>query len=119
MNRRVLAVVPDLMFATRIAEAAKALPVRVEIVAADEVAGACRLAPRPDLVIVDLAAPGRPLETIRELKADPASSGIPILGCYPHVDQELRRAAETAGADRVVPRSAFVARLAEWLSGNP
>ena len=31
--------------------------------------------------------------------------GVPVLGFYPHTDAELRRVAEAAGVDLVVPRS--------------
>jgi hypothetical protein len=31
--------------------------------------------------------------------------GIPVLGFYPHTDNELRQTAEAAGVDLVVPRS--------------
>ena len=31
--------------------------------------------------------------------------GVPVLGFYPHTDADLRRTAESAGVDLVVPRS--------------
>jgi hypothetical protein len=31
--------------------------------------------------------------------------GVPAIGFYPHVQQELRRRADEAGVDYVVPRS--------------
>ena len=34
-----------------------------------------------------------------------ASSGVPRLGFYSHVEQDVRRRAEEAGFERVVPRS--------------
>ena len=115
MKRRILAVVPDLMFSARIVDAARRLEVGLEVVAAESVVEACRAEPRPDLVIVDLSAPGDPLGLVRKLKGSHEVAGIPVLGFYPHVDQGLRRAAEAAGVDKVVPRSAFVARLGFWL----
>jgi hypothetical protein len=48
-----------------------------------------------DVAVVDL--------TQGEVPAPPA--GVPTLGFYSHVDQEVRRAAEAAGYDLVVPRS--------------
>jgi hypothetical protein len=37
--------------------------------------------------------------------AQSADAGIPRLGFYSHVEQDVRRRAEDAGFDRVVPRS--------------
>ena len=114
--RRVVAVVPDLFFATRIATTAQALGVELVACAAAEALAACRRDP-PDLVIVDLQAAGDPVALAAELKRDPATRAVPVAGFYAHVDQERRRAAEAGGVDLVLPRSAFTARLAELLAG--
>lgn len=116
-GRRVVMVVPDLFFATRIAGAADQLGVALESPGPDEALAAIR-AHAPDLVIVDLTAPGDPLALVRSLKADPKSRAVPIIGFYPHVDQALRAAALGAGVDQVMPRSAFTARLASLLAGD-
>ena len=39
--------------------------------------------------------------------------GVPVLGFYPHTDAELRRSAEAAGVDLVVPRSRLVREMPE------
>ena len=39
--------------------------------------------------------------------------GIPVLGFYPHTDAELRKTAEAAGVDLVVPRSKLVREMPE------
>jgi len=114
--RRVVAVVPDLFFATRIATTAQALRVELEPCTAAGALAACRRDP-PDLVIVDLQAAGDPVALAIELKRDPATRAVPVAGFYAHVDQETRRAAEAGGVDVVLPRSAFTARLAELLAG--
>lgn len=116
MTRRVVAVVPDLFFATRIAGTAARLGVTLE---QPEVAGALeaiRRAP-PDLVILDLHAPGDPLALARALRADPTTRALPVIGFYAHVDGELRTRALAAGLDQVLPRSAFTVRLAAILKG--
>jgi CheY-like chemotaxis protein len=69
----------------------------------------------PDLVIVDLTSAGDPLALVRALKTTPETRPVPLVGFYPHVEGALREAALAAGADRVLPRSAFTARLAELL----
>jgi hypothetical protein len=51
----------------------------------------------------------------------PPPEGVPTLGFYSHVEQEVRRAAEDAGYDLVVPRSRMnreAATLVEGLLGR-
>jgi hypothetical protein len=52
-----------------------------------------------DLLIVDLT------DDVDARLASAASSGVPTLAFYSHVEQDVRRKAEDAGIDRVVPRS--------------
>ena len=114
---RVVLWVPDILFSTRIREAARTLGVDVESPPRERFAERCR-APGASRVIIDLAAP-HGLELARELKGDPALTSIPVVGFYPHVDQPLREAAAAARVDQILPRSAFTAHLAELLSGEP
>jgi DNA-binding NarL/FixJ family response regulator len=105
--RVVLAVVPDLFFATRIAATAKAAGVTLELVAAARVVdrlGGGAVA----LVILDLHAPGA-LERVADCKR--AAPATPVLGFVSHVETALRRDALAAGADAVLPRSAFTTKL--------
>jgi CheY-like chemotaxis protein len=115
--RRVYALVPDLFFMSRIGAVAAQLGVVVEELRPNRAITACRNAP-PDLLLLDLHAPGDPLEVIRVLKADDATRGIEIVGFFSHVEIARREEALRAGADRVLPRSAFVARLPELLRGG-
>lgn len=115
--RRVVAVVPDLFFATRISATAGQLGVALEMPAIAEALTSIRRAP-PALVIVDLQAPGDPLALVRALKADPDTRALPVIGFYSHVDRELRAAALEAGVDEPLPRSAFTARLPAILRGD-
>ena len=116
-HRRVVAVVPDLFFAARIAATAERLGVVLELPSPAEALEAIRRAP-PDLVILDLHAQGDPLGLARALRADHATRTIHLLGFYAHVDRELREAALGAGLDQVLPRSAFTVRLAALLAGE-
>ncbi len=91
---RIAAIVPELMFASRIEAALTAAGHEVTVVhsveALDE-SGA-----EPELVIADLA------------ETDPDRLGgrtPPVLGFYSHVDVDLRRRAEAAEIDLIVPRS--------------
>jgi len=115
--RRVIAVVPDLFFAARITATAERLGVVLDMPAPAAALEAIRRAP-PDLVILDLHAPGDPLGLARALRADPATRAIPLLGFYSHVDRELREAALGAGLDQALPRSAFTKRLPALLAGE-
>jgi len=114
MNRRVVAVVPDLFFAAKITATAEATGVPLETPSLGAATARCREL-RPALVILDLGEGEAALEIARELKADPATARIPIVGFYSHVEGMTRNAALAAGIDHVLPRSAFVTRLAALL----
>jgi CheY-like chemotaxis protein len=116
-RRLVLVAVPDLFFLTRIRAVADASGARMEECGPAELPERTRQL-RPDLVIVDLHAPGDPLESVRALKRDAAVASIHVVGFYSHVDQELRARAEQAGVDAVLPRSAFTAKLPRLILGS-
>jgi hypothetical protein len=91
---RIVAVVPDLMFASRIEETLGAAGHTVEVV--QSVAGIAGEGNGPDLLIADLG------------EVDPSEltgRGLPVLGFYSHVDVETRGRAESEGVNLVVPRS--------------
>ena len=95
---RILAIVPDLMLASRVQEGLGAAGHEVTVVpalpeAVEAEAIVC------DLDVVDPAAI--------------AAVGLPALGFYSHVEAETRRAAEEAGIDLVVPRSRMSRELPE------
>ena len=117
MSRRVLAAVEDLFFATRIEGVAKQAGVAVEFCAPSTLLERCTQSP-PDLVVMDLHAAGDPLACAARLKREPRTSHVPIVAFYSHVDTGLRARALEAKVDHVLPRSAFTARLADWLAGS-
>jgi hypothetical protein len=90
---RILAVAPDLMFASRIEATLGAAGHGVELTSS--LAEATELE-RADLLVVDLD---------RESADAVVGLGIPVLGFYAHLNTETREAAEAAGVDLVVPRS--------------
>jgi DNA-binding NarL/FixJ family response regulator len=115
----VAAVVDDLMFLSRIREAAKrqGADVRAVRTAADATA-ACREGAA--LVILDLDTPRLPvMETIAAIAGDAA--GVELVGFYSHVETERAREARAAGCRTVLPRSAFVRQLDDLLrpAGDP
>ena len=115
--RRVVLVVPDLLFATRIVETAKQLGVEALASSRAAAADACRDA-LTDLLIVDIEAASDLDGLRRELDAHAESSQVRMIGFYPHVRAELREAALAARLDLVLPRSAFTARLSRLLAGE-
>jgi hypothetical protein len=103
---RVAALAPDLFFASKIDATLKAAGHEVTIVSSADA-----LPADAEVVIVDLDSAGPD-------RVGP--EGTPALGFYSHVDVEVRKKAEQAGYDLVVPRSrmaremqALVARIVE------
>jgi hypothetical protein len=85
---RVALLCPDLLFGSKLQGALRA--------AGHEVVGPAEEA---ELLVVDLTAD--PDERIEQSRGAVA----PRLGFYSHVEQDVRRRAEEAGFERVVPRS--------------
>jgi len=113
----VVAVVPDLFFAAKLEAAARAAGADLVFVPAGAALERCAAAP-PARVLLDLHAPGA-IALARALKADARTAGIPLVGFYSHVEADLRRDARDAGVDEVLPRSAFVKRLAVLFEERP
>ncbi len=105
-NAYAAVIVRDLMFASRIREAAKRSGVRLEFVKPG--AGfAEKLASHPPaFFIVDLGAWGLdPFAIISEIRETPALSGARVIGFLPHVETGLKTKASEAGYDLVAARS--------------
>ena len=114
-----IALVTDLIFSTRIAGTAQKLGVPCRVVRSSEALEEAIAAAGPDepLVLIDLNADGiDATEAIRDVKAQRPT--LTVIGFLSHVQRELKRAAEDAGADEVLPRSAFVERLPELLASG-
>lgn len=114
MPARIIGLCTDLIFSTKIRSTAEAVGARVELVrtAADlEKAGA---GGRIGLVLIDLHADG--LDAGSAIAAARALPGPPnVVAFFSHVRTELAAAARAAGADEVLARSEFTARLANLL----
>jgi hypothetical protein len=107
MAEPILVLVRDLMFASKISGTAQAQGVSLKIIRdPDKLAGE-----KGDRLIVDLNQAGA-LEAATQWKA--ASAG-PVIGFVSHVDHDTISRANEAGIDQVLPRSQFVARLADLL----
>lgn len=112
----VLIAVDDLLFASKINAAARQIGLEtVYARSQDEILSRAREL-NPPLVIFDLnSARCSPVAAIAALKADPALKRIRSVGFLSHVQVDLKRAAEQAGCDQVMPRSAFTQQLADIL----
>jgi len=117
---RVLALVPDLLFGSRVQGALTAAGHDVELIASQ-----ARLrerlintgAPVAAVLLVDLT--DEELEgdrIVASLAAGGELAGIRTLGFYSHVDAAARERAERAGFDLVVPRSRMAREGAELVS---
>ena len=105
-ERLVLALVPDLMFATQIDSVVERLGYAPAFANdADSLLMQAR-AERPVLVLLDLAARGVDVPVaIQRLKADATTRDLPVIAFGPHLDAAARAAAQAAGADAVVANS--------------
>jgi len=119
MTRKVVAVVDDLFFASRIRGTAEQLGVTVSFSRASDALIESALRDQPALIICDLHATRiDPIELAKLLKADERLRSIPLLGFFSHVQTELQQQAVQAGFDQILPRSAFTKHLPEILAGT-
>jgi hypothetical protein len=117
---RVLALVPDLLFGSRVQGALQSAGHDVELIG-EEGRLRARLqdagAPQASVLVVDLT--GDELEgdrIVQSLSDAGALRGIRTLGFFSHVDVPVRERAERAGFDLVVPRSRMAREGAELVT---
>jgi CheY-like chemotaxis protein len=119
MSENVIAAVDDMFFASKIRAVAEHLGLTVTF--AKSMAAVIEAAGKevPSVIVVDLHSQRcQPLELARALKVDDGLRSIPLIGFFSHVETALQAAAQEAGFDRVLPRSAFTSNLARILSGE-
>ncbi len=106
----VVAIVEDMIFASRILALGKMQEAKVEL----RSAAACRdqWPAGVSCALIDLELPDA-LTIIRTLRA--ANPGLRLIAFGPHVQVERLRAAREAGATESLPRSKFVERLPDLL----
>jgi DNA-binding NarL/FixJ family response regulator len=111
-DRKILALVRDLMFSGRISAEARAAGVLCRIIResaklTENEAG--------ELLLVDLTLP----EAIPAATAWRKASGLPVIGFAPHTDSQIISQAETAGFDQVLTRGRFVQVLPQRIRNQP
>jgi PleD family two-component response regulator len=110
-QKKVLAVVGDLMFTVKINEAARRAGLHVDFVKSEKDALE-KAKEKPALIILDLnGGVVQPLKLIGKLKGSPETKAISLLGFVSHRDAELKQQAQEAGCDMVMARSAFSQNL--------
>ncbi len=117
---RVLALVPDLLFGSRVQGILTAAGNEVELVA-NEASLRERIAhaqaPAAAVLVVDLTdADLDGARIVESLSRDGALARMRTLGFYSHVDALARERAELAGIDLVVPRSRMAREAAELVA---
>jgi CheY-like chemotaxis protein len=114
---RVAALIPDLLFGSKVQSALEAAGHEVDLItgeleAWDEVGGI-------DLLVIDLTSPDVDgVELLETLATGGELHDVRSLGFFAHVEPEVRERALQAGFDLVVPRSRMArdgARLVEGL----
>jgi len=115
---RVAILVDDMYFTAKINAAAAESGHKIERIKTRELLEGLAADP-PSLIIIDLNSDRLdPVATIGFLKSSSELSAIPIVSFVSHVQTDLIRAAQAAGCDYVLPRSAFSQMLPEIVSGN-
>jgi hypothetical protein len=117
---RVLALVPDLLFGSRVQGSLQGAGHEVELIA-DEARLRARLrdadAPPAAVLVIDLTGeePDGP-RIVQSLSAAGELEGVHTLGFFSHVETPVRERAERAGFDLVVPRSRMAREGAELVA---
>lgn len=110
---RVLALIPDLLFGSRVQAQLTAAGHDVELVSAS---AARERASAGDVLVVDLTAGTQGADLVESMRAAGDLEGVRTLAFYSHVDATTRLRAEAAGFDVVVPRSRMAREGAELVT---
>jgi len=115
-SKKIIAVLDDLFFSSKIREAAKPLGLDLEFIKNTHGLIQKLESAMPSLIIFDLNyKASNPLQTIQKLKSSPELKDIPVLGFLSHVQTELKEEATKAGYDLILPRSKFSRDLIDIL----
>ena len=118
-NRAIAMLVDDMFFAAKIRGAAGSAGCEVRAVKALEQIEEEFASNPPALFLLDLNSQKfDPLSTIQFLKSHAVLNTIPIVGFLSHVQIDLKRQAEAAGCDFVIPRSKCSQLLPQLVAGD-
>ena len=108
MSRKILVGVKDLLFGSKIHEAAKRSGTELAFAPRFERLRDVAKARGPDVLIVDLGEPGM-IEELAAVKADAPS--VKIIGFCGHVFESVMAEADRLGVDEVMTKGQFAARV--------
>lgn len=115
--KKILALVDDLLFASRIEGALPANGFAVRIAPVATATAAIAREWEPDGIVVSFGVPFQDWEgAIRAIRAEPSLAETPLLAFGPHVDTAGRAVATTAGATRVVTNGVFFNRMPDVIA---
>jgi PleD family two-component response regulator len=115
-NKKILAVVEDLLFTVKISDAAKRAGLEVEFLKSERDVIEKANQEKPLLIILDLNFSAvQPLRLISKVKSNGDTKQISVIGYLSHVQGELKQQAHDAGANIVMARSAFSQNLQQIL----
>jgi len=110
-SKKILAVLDDLLFTVKINDLAKRAGLTAEFVKS-EYDAILKAKEQPALIIVDLNSHSvDAISLIAKLKGDDETRSLSLIGYVSHVQGELKQAAQDAGCDMVLARSAFSTNL--------
>jgi CheY-like chemotaxis protein len=111
---RVAALIPDLLFGSKVAGMLQRAGHDVQLVSSG--AEGWELPDGVDVLLIDLVSEGPGgIALLERLRGDGRVAGVRTLAVYSHVDADTRRQAVDAGFDLVVPRSRMVREGAELI----
>ncbi len=108
MNRKILVLVDDLFWRTKIEHAVKSAQA-APVVFLSEPGELVKTAEANQIaaVLVDLSMRKEPFEAIAALKKKPKTKDVPVVGYYEHVRKDLLQKGKEAGCDETLSRSSF------------
>ncbi len=116
MNPKIVVVVEDLIFLSKIQQTAKLTGIETEMVQIQKLGERLSAPDSVSAVIFDLNhRSGQAVESLRAMKTDPRTRQIPAIAFLSHVQADLAKAARDAGCDLLLARSAFTEQLPELL----
>ncbi len=105
----------DLIWATRIKATAEGIGIAARPVRTVEMLRARLADSDVRALILDLEAGETAIQMLSELRGDERTANVRVVAFGPHVNVEMLEKARSGGADRVMTRGAFDARLVELL----
>lgn len=117
MPNKFVALITDLIFATKVRSTAEAVGIEVDIVrTTTALQDGLRTAGPAACAIIDLNASG--IDVAVAIRAAREVGCSRVVAYLSHVQADMARAARDAGADEVIPRSEFSSRLPQILAGE-